>query len=110
MDPKLYRHKLNLMAWTRVGLGGLAGLLSGMLGFITVGSTSTNMNAYYGAYVAIFVYIASYYLAKYYILTGIDRKFRNKLVTQGIGTYIMMFLFVWILYNTACNLSVCFHI
>jgi zinc transporter ZupT len=100
MDPKVYRQKLSLLAWIRVGLGGLSGLLAGMLGFLTVEPNNPNQNAYYGAYIAILVYFLSYYFAKYSLLKGMDPKNKNKLITQGIGSYIMMFLFVWILYNT----------
>jgi hypothetical protein len=101
MDPKLYRHKLNIMAWLRVGLGGLSGFIAGMLGFLTIDPTAPfNPNNYAGAYVAVIIYVASYYLAKYNVLKGIDPKNKNKLITQGIGSFIMMFLFVWILYNT----------
>ncbi|MGH2638604.1 MAG: hypothetical protein ACRDF4_04900, partial [Rhabdochlamydiaceae bacterium] len=48
----------------------------------------------------ILVYLASFYFAKYYWVKGINPKDKNKLFMQGVGSYIMMFLFVWILYNT----------
>jgi len=99
MDPKVYRHRLAILAWGRVGLGALAGLLSGYLGFLST-PPNLNENAYYGAYLAILVYFLSYYWAKYSVLKGIDPKNKNKLITQGIGTFIMIFLFTWILYNT----------
>ncbi len=109
MDPRVYRQKLGRMAWIRVGLGALAGLVSGLMGFLTLDPASPNHNAYYGFYIAALVYVLSYYLAKYIILKGIDPKNKNKLVTQGIGSYIMVFLFVWILYNTTCVLFGCIH-
>jgi len=59
-----------------------------------------NPNAYYGIYVAILIYFVSYYFAKYTILKGIAPKDKNRLLTQGVGTYIMMFIFTWILFNT----------
>jgi len=104
IDAATQRQKLGMLAWIRVGLGALSGLISGVLGFITPSGVSSeivlNPNAYYGLYVAVFVYIASFYLAKYYIVKGIAQKDKNKLLTQGIGGYFMMFLFVWILFNT----------
>ena len=99
MDQKDYRHRLAVLAWARVGLGAIAGLLSGALGFLSNPGV-VNQNAYYGAYIAVLIYFVSYYWAKYSVLKGIDPKNKNKLITQGIGTYIMVFLFTWILYNT----------
>ena len=103
MDPKLYRHKLAVLAWGRAGLGAIAGFSSGLLGF-TSSPTVLNQNAYYGAYLAILVYVLSYYWAKYNVLKGIDPKNKNKLITQGIGTFVMVFLFTWIVYNTGVYL------
>lgn len=108
-DPKIWRQKLGQLAWIRVGLGALSGLLSGLLGFVTIGLTTANPNAYYGFYVAFFVYVLSYYLAKYVLIKQVDPKNKNKLITQGIGSYIMMFIFVWILFNTSCNMFGCMH-
>ena len=106
MDLNVYRRKLGILAWGRVGLGVIAGLLSGFLGFISSNypTPTLNDNAYYGAYLAILVYFLSYYWAKYGVLKGIDPKNKNKLITQGIGTYIMVFLFTWIVYNTGIYL------
>lgn len=95
-----------MLAWIRVGLGAAAGIASGLAGFVGLNPPITNPNTYYGFYVAFFVYIASYYLAKYPLGLGIMQKDRTKMVTQGIGSYIMMFLFFWILYNTVLYLGV----
>lgn len=104
LDPKLLRYKLQMLAWIRVGLGIASGLLSGMLGtYYSVGQTITfNPNSYTGLYVAFFVYVGSYYLGKYGLGIVLPQKDKNKLITQGIGGFIMMFLFFWILYNTYC--------
>ena len=99
MDPKIYRHKLAILAWGRAGLGAIAGVLSGFLNF-TSHPGALNQNAYYGAYLAILIYILTYYWAKYGLLNGIDPKNKNKLITQGIGTFVMVFLFTWVVYNT----------
>ena len=108
MDQKVYRHKLAVLAWGRVGLGAIAGFVSGMLGFVSQPGV-LNENAYYGAYLAILVYVLSYYWAKYSVLKGIDPKYKNKLITQGIGTYVMVFLFTWIVYNTAVVMNILPH-
>ena len=109
MDTRVYRQKLALMAWIRVGLGALAGLVAGLMGFLSFDPAQLNSNNYYGFYIAAIVYIFSYYIAKYSVLKGIDPKNKNKLFTQGIGSYIMVFLFVWIFYNTSCVIFGCVH-
>ena len=107
-DPSVLRRKLQLLAWTRVGLGALAGLLAGILPFATPSATTFNSNSYADVYIAVFVYVASYYFAKYSMKIPLPYKDRNKLITQGIGGFIMLFLFTWILYNTLCATSGCF--
>lgn len=103
IDPKMWRHQLNVLSWIRIGLGVLAGFLASALGFVTIGTTLTSEKPYYGLYVAAIIYIASYYIARQFILTNIDPKNKNKLFTQGLFSYVMMFLFVWIVFNTLIN-------
>ncbi len=112
IDPKFLRQRLSILAWARVGLGALAGVLAGAFNFLTLTPANPNQQAYYGLYLAVIVYLLSYYLAKYWLVPGIPARDKNKLITQGIGSFIMMFLFVWILYNTNCYLGGvgCFHI
>jgi hypothetical protein len=110
MDPSLQRVMLGRLYWIRVGFAALGGFISGMIGLVTPTSGSNvwtqlkdnvaNPNAYYGAYIAIIIFFLTYYLAKYTILKGIAPKDKNRLITQGIGSYIMMFIFTWILFNT----------
>lgn len=108
MDPARQRSRLALLAWLRVGFGALSGLIAGVLQFVTTTPETVNSNAYYGIYIAVIVYIASYYLARNVLVKGIATKDRNKLFTQGIGSFIMMFLFVWIMYNTY-NYCILYH-
>jgi hypothetical protein len=110
LDPKLLRYRLQMLAWIRVGLGIAAGVLSGTLGTYYVNSNpiTFNPNSYVGLYIGILVYIGSYYLGKYRLGIVLPQKDKNKLITQGIGGYIMMFLFFWILYNTLCFSVGCF--
>jgi hypothetical protein len=105
VDTKFLKQRLSLLHWIRVGLGGLSGLLAGVLGFLTTNPLNPSSNAYYGLYIAAIVYILSYYLARYFIVRDIPQRDRNKLFTQGIGSFVMMFLFVWILYNTNCAMG-----
>jgi hypothetical protein len=125
MDPSLQRRMLARLYWIRVGFGALGGVISGIAGLVTplaLSSSTTvwtelkdnvaNPNAYYGFYIAIILFFATYYLAKYTILKGIAPKDKNRLITQGIGSYIMMFIFSWILFNTYhfCTLLSACHI
>jgi hypothetical protein len=85
-----------------VGFGALSGVISGIFfpPSVSNGVIVPNPNALYGFYIAAFIFIGTYYIAKYYVLKGISQKDRNKLVTQGIGSFIMMFIFVWIVLTT----------
>jgi hypothetical protein len=100
VDRNYIRHQLQVLAWIRVGLGAVAGMLAGFLPFAPYGTF--NSNSYAEIYFAVFIYVGSYYLAKYVLDIPLPHKDRNKLITQGIGGYIMMFLFFWILYATYC--------
>ena len=89
-------------------MGALAGAGAGFLNFLSLaGNNAVNPNAYYGATVAIFAYIISYYLAKRILDINLARSDRNKAITQGMGSFIMLFLFVWIIYNTLCVTGYC---
>lgn len=74
----------------RALLGGLAGLLASVLGFFD----------YRGVVLALVLYVASYYLARYVFEVNTPAKEGRKLITSGLGSFIMLFLFVWILYYT----------
>jgi hypothetical protein len=101
IDRAFIRHQLGILAWIRVGLGALSGFLAGFLPFGNPGVLYST-NSYADIYFAVFIYIASYYLAKYGLRIRLPYKDRNKLITQGIGGFIMIFLFIWILYSTFC--------
>jgi membrane protein insertase Oxa1/YidC/SpoIIIJ len=102
MDPRVRRKRLSFLAWFRAGLGAIAGLISGILGLLSLNPPSVNVNAYNGILVAMIVYIASFYIVKYVFKMQLPDADKNKLATQGIFGYIMLFLFVWFLYNTLC--------
>jgi hypothetical protein len=100
IDPKVWRHQLNVLAWVRIGLGALAGFLAAATGFTNSTSPPPGDFAYYGVYVAAIVYAASYYIARQFVLTNLDPKNKNKLITQGLFPFIIIFLFTWIVFNT----------
>jgi len=79
-------------------MGVVAGLLSGMLGFIT-----PSLDAWRGILLALALYILTYYFARYVLARGLPKGQGHKYVTLGIGSFIMLFLFTWILYNTFIN-------
>lgn len=71
-------------------LGVLAGFLAGVLGLFD----------YRGVLLAFVLYLATYYLARYVWEVNVPAKESRKLVTSGLGSFIMLFLFVWILSYT----------
>jgi hypothetical protein len=82
----------NKLFWTRVILALLSGFVSGIMKF----SDST---AFVGLGTIIFMYILSYFIGEAYIFKG-KKVSRNTLILTGIGTYIMLSLFTWILFYT----------
>jgi len=81
----------NKLFWLRVVFAIFAGLFSGVMNF-------SNESAFFGVLTIILFYLLSYFIGKYYIFSGkVDS---SSLFTTGIGTYIMLSLFVWILYYT----------
>lgn len=86
---------LDQLFWIRVALGLAAGFGSGLLGFLGPSEQVVN-----GILLAIGIYLASYYFARYGIRLSVQPQEKSKLATAGLGSYIMLFLFSWILYNT----------
>ena len=88
--------KTNVMSqifWARVFCAVFVGLLSGSLGF----SGAEGIN---GIFIAFGVYVLTYYYARF-LLKGVKTKYpSHKIVTNGLWSYIMLFLFTWILHNT----------
>jgi len=53
-----------------------------------------------GLLLGVLVYLASYYLARYTWFRQMERELVSKVYSTGIGGYVMLFLFVWILLFT----------
>jgi hypothetical protein len=85
----------DVIYWTRAMMGVVAGLLSGLLGFL-----SSGLDAYRGVLLAIALYIVTYCLSRYVLAPNLPKGQGHKHVTMGIGSYVMLFLFTWIIYNT----------
>ena len=85
---------LDKVFWMRAAVGALTGFLLGLLTAFVV------INGENGAFIGILMYIVTYYLARFMVSSQISQKEARKLVTTGLGSYIMLVLFVWILVNT----------
>ncbi|MGB9726820.1 MAG: hypothetical protein ACPLZF_00250 [Nitrososphaeria archaeon] len=81
----------NKLFWLRVVFAIFAGLFSGVMNF-------SNESSFFGVLTIILFYLLSYFIGKYYIFS--DKGDNGSLFTTGIGTYIMLSLFVWIFYYT----------
>lgn len=99
-QPKQERGKLlgsiklkpsSLVYWTRIGLGVLTAILC--LGLQLLGIR--------GIILGVLMYVVSYYLIRYGL--GVEPKAvggGNKLLTIGIGSYFLVWLFMWALLYT----------
>ncbi|MEM1993982.1 MAG: hypothetical protein QXW32_00675 [Nitrososphaerales archaeon] len=86
---------LDKLYWLRVAAGVAAGILATLLGFIGVNQPE----AYRGVILALAVYALTSYAARYQIFKNLGVSLR-KIYTHGLGSFIMLFLFTWILLNT----------
>jgi hypothetical protein len=77
--------------WLRIGLAAVAGFTAQM--FVPTDYTT-------GLTIGIAVYLASYYVARFTWYKGLDNKSQGKVYTTGIGGFVMVFLFTWILLYT----------
>jgi hypothetical protein len=77
--------------WLRVGLGVLAGVLAEFV----FGVDYSN-----GLLLGIIFYLASYYLARYLWFKELAKDYIGKMYSTGIGGYVFLFLFTWILLFT----------
>lgn len=73
--------------WLRVGLGATSGALSDLLFY----------NDYLSALLfLVVVFLATYYLVKTLWGGKMKPEDQRKLITSGLGSYILLFLFFWI--------------
>jgi hypothetical protein len=77
--------------WLRVGFAAVAGLAAELL----VGTDYAT-----GISIGIAFYLVSYYLARFTWYKGLAREGQAKVYTTGIGGFIMIFLFAWMLFFT----------
>jgi hypothetical protein len=77
--------------WLRIGLAALGGTGTELL----VGTDWTT-----GLTIAIAVYLASYYLAWFGWYRGVPKEQQGKIYTTGVGGFVLVFLFTWMLFFT----------
>lgn len=74
-----------------MGLAALAGVIAATL----VGTDYAS-----GISLGIAMYLASYYLARFTWYRGLGREAQGKVYTTGVGSFILVFIFTWILIFT----------
>lgn len=86
---------LDKLYWLRVTAGVSSGVIATLFGFIGVNQPE----AYRGVILALAVYALTSFVARYQIFKDLGVGLR-KIYTHGLGSFIMLFLFTWILLNT----------
>lgn len=82
---------LDKLYWVRISLGVLAGLVADFVFHADYGNAIS---------VAILIYLASYYVARYLWFKKVARSEVSKIYTTGLFGFVMLFIFVWILLFT----------
>ncbi len=77
--------------WSRIGFAAVAGMLAEVL-------TGTDWTS--GVSIGILFYLISYYVARFTWYKGLGREGQGKVYSTGIGGFIMIFLFAWMLFFT----------
>jgi len=78
--------------WMRVGWGILFGGITEYFFKFDQG--------YNGILLGILGYLVSYYIARVLFFRKVEQSIASKLYTTGIGAYVMMFLFTWLILFT----------
>jgi len=101
---------LDKIYWLRVALGAIGGISAELLtgckvlvpppssGGACVGGASPDFST--GILLGLFLYIASFYLLKWSVGKGFDKDQQRKLYTTGVGSFLMLFVFCWVLLFT----------
>ena len=91
---------LDKLFWLRVGLAVLAGTLSAL-----IGNPMQSHKGFLGLGIMIILFIVSIGIAKSMKIPILPTE-KKKLITTGYGSYILMFIFSWILVTTITHPSV----
>jgi hypothetical protein len=91
---------LDKLFWLRVGLAVLAGTLSAI-----IGNPMQSHKGFLGLGIMIILFIVSIGIAKSMKIPILPTE-KKKLITTGYGSYILIFIFSWILVTTITHPSV----
>ena len=84
--------------WLRVALGALGGYMANAV--FTEHMFSPILDYTDGILLGMIFYFASYYIARFAWYRRLESENVSKLYTTGIGSFVMVFLFTWILSYT----------
>jgi hypothetical protein len=91
---------LDKLFWLRVGLAWLAGTLSAL-----IGNSMQSHKGFLGLGIMITLFIISIGIAKSMKIPILPTE-KKKLITTGYGSYVLMFIFSWILVTTITHPSI----
>ena len=84
---------LNVIYWSRVLFGILAGLISTFVVDVNEGNPLVS-----GISIGLLFYIITYYFLKYRYITKVEKP--SKIFTMGIGAYFLTWIAAWVLLLT----------
>lgn len=93
------KHLLDRLFWIRIGMAALGGIIATFL----FESIEGEERRWASIVFMIIVFIASAVIGKS-MKIGLPSSDRKKIVTTGLGTYVFLYLFVWILSYTLVHL------
>ena len=97
----LTKKRTNVLFWMRIAFA----LIGGAIATFAFDSIEDSEEKRWTSIIFMIVlFVATCVIAKYGIKTNFSRADRKKLVTTGIGSYIFLYLFAWILSYTLLNL------
>ena len=97
----LTKKRTNTLFWMRIAFA----LIGGAIATFAFDSIEDSEEKRWTSIIFMIVlFVATCVIAKYGIKTNFSRADRKKLVTTGIGSYIFLYLFAWILSYTLLNL------
>ena len=97
----LTKKRTNVLFWMRIAFALIGGAIAT---FAFEGIEDSEEKRWTSIIFMIVLVVATCVIAKYGIKTNFSRADRKKLVTTGIGSYIFLYLFAWILSYTLLNL------
>ena len=97
----LTKKRTNVLFWMRIAFA----LIGGAIATFAFDSIEDSEEKRWTSIIFMIVlFVATCVIAKYVLKTNFSRADRKKLVTTGIGSYIFLYLFAWILSYTLLNL------